>query len=349
MASRRLKKIFFFCILIVLLNSFTTHAKPLSIHWNPKTIEQTVVPGDTVTLITIFTSEITLHNVDLWVTPELQPFVTVIPNHFETIRANTAHAIAVRISITNGLPLSLYEGTIHAKSNSITFPQTLKIKLNTVESALYDNWMITFTHRGVPLPEEAVGFICNTAKSEIISWLKREADKYQHEIPFHSISCLEEQILLTGNLLVEDMPGFCLNRPEVINFLEGAIPIVKDQKFVTVVHYLDEYEGPFYTHSFDSRYDFYFFKKWLPLYPPLGIDWQGESFIHELMHKLGASDKYYDGPDHACRIDPATGQEYNGYDIMCHRVSDPTGGYRTPTLSELIITEPTAREIGWLP
>jgi hypothetical protein len=81
----------------------------------------------------------------------------------------------------------------------------------------------------------------------------------------------------------------------------------------------------------------------------LDIDWQGESFIHELMHKLGARDKYYDGPEHACKIDPETGEEYNGYDIMCHRVPDPSGGYSTPALSDLIISEPTAREIGWLP
>ena len=69
------------------------------------------------------------------------------------------------------------------------------------------------------------------------------------------------------------------------------------------------------------------------------------------MHKLGVSDKYYDGPEQACKIDPATGQQYNGYDIMCHRITDPAGGYGyiTPSLSELIISEPTAKELGWLP
>lgn len=209
------------------------------------------------------------------------------------------------------------------------------------------NWAITFTHRGILLPEEAVNFICDTVKPEIISWIQREADKYHQPYPFDDISCFKEQILLTGDLLSEDPGG--LNEPAVINFLND---IYKEQKFVTIVHYLGVYEKPFYDHIYDSKYDFYFFK-WYeagspPLYPPLDINNQGETLIHELMHKLGAKDKYSQEPDHACLIDPTTGQEYNGYDIMCHRIPDPLGGYTTPNLSELIVSEPTAREIGWL-
>src|SRR4030067_363229 len=257
----------------------------------PCIIEQSVGLGNAVTLTATFTSKTKMHNVDLWVVPELQPFVTVFPNHFDTIGEYTTHAIKIRISAPYMSQVGLFSGSIHIKRNAVTLPVSLKVRK----------------------------------------------------------TIFEEKILLTGNLLTEDVPGFCLNRPEVINFLENTIPAITDQKFVTIMHYLDLYKNPFFTHSYDSKYDFYFFKKWLPLYPPLDIDWQGGSFIHELMHKLGSSDKYYDGPDHACNIDPETGEEYNGYDIMCHRVPDPSGGYSTPALSELIISEPTAREIGWRP
>ncbi len=99
------------------------------------------------------------------------------------------------------------------------------------------------------MPKEAIRFICDTAKPEIFSWLEREADKYYQQIPFHDIACFEEQLLLTGDLLVEDTTGFCLNRPEVINFLENTVPVITDQKFVTIVHYLDVYKNPFSTHS----------------------------------------------------------------------------------------------------
>ena len=341
--------IFICCLFLVLLNCLTVQGKTLPIQWYPSTVEQAIGLGNSQTVTAVLRSKIQLHNVDLRVVPELQPFVDVFPNHIETIEENSTHAITIRISVPQMSQIGLFNGTVHVKDTDVTFPQALKIKLNIIEAPLLDNWLITFTHRGVPLSEEAIRFICDTVKPEIISWLEREADKYGQQMPFHDIECFEEQILLTGNLLVEDTTGFGLNRSEVIIFLENTVPTIKGDKFVTIVHYLDSYNNPFYTHSYDSKYDFYFFKKWLPLYPPLDIDWQGESFIHELMHKLGASDKYNDGPEHACKIDTETGQEYSGYDIMCHRVPDPSGGYGAPALSDLIISEPTAREIGWLP
>lgn len=46
------------------------------------------------------------------------------------------------------------------------------------------------------------------------------------------------------------------------------------------------------------------------------------------------------------QIDPATGQQYSGYDIMCHRISiGGAEGFATPKFSELIISEATAQEI----
>ena len=245
----------------------------------------------------------------------------------------------------------LYKGVISKKCHSCIVSQFAQgIPVAEQEScgpAVYgENWMITFTDRGTLLPEAAIEFICNTVKSEIILWLERETNVYQKQVPFSNISCLEKQILLTEDLLGEC--PYCLNDPAVINFLEGSLDGIQDAKFVTVVHYLAP-ESPFYDHSYNSKYDFYFFKD-EPLYPPLDVNNQGETLIHELMHKLGASDKYYDGPEQACKIDPATGRQYSGYDIMCHRIPDPFGGfgYITPPLSELIISEPTAKEIGWL-
>lgn len=70
----------------------------------------------------------------------------------------------------------------------------------------------------------------------------------------------------------------------------------------------------------------------------------GVSLAHEFMHKLGAKDKYSTDPNVACLIDPATGQEYDGYDIMCHRVGSG-GSFENPPLSELIISNPTMEEI----
>jgi hypothetical protein len=89
MVCRKLEKILFFCILIVLLNPLTTSAKALPIQWSPAIIEQGIRFGDAATLTPTFTSKIKLHNVDLWVIPELQPFISISQNHFDTIGANT--------------------------------------------------------------------------------------------------------------------------------------------------------------------------------------------------------------------------------------------------------------------
>ena len=213
-----------------------------------------------------------------------------------------------------------------------------------------ENWMITFTYTDTLLPEHAIEFVCNTVKPEIIPWLEREANKYQQILPFYSISCLTEQFFLPPDLL--GTCPYCLNDYAVSNFLENSLDEIRNAKYVSVVYYLDNPDSPFIPHCYNSKYDFYFFRFAPgfpdPLYPPLDINRQGETLIHEFMHKLGATDKYYDGIEQACKIDPSTGQEYSGYDIMCHSIGNPDEGYHTPPLSELIITEPTAKEIGWL-
>jgi len=77
------------------------------------------------------------------------------------------------------------------------------------------------------------------------------------------------------------------------------------------------------------------------------------SWMHEFFHIFGATDKYETTPDRACLIDQATGQEYDSHDIMCHRIPTEGGGFSFQTyrqideINDLIISEPTAREIGW--
>lgn len=77
-------------------------------------------------------------------------------------------------------------------------------------------------------------------------------------------------------------------------------------------------------------------------------------FAHELSHLFGAEDKYTNayeisrGTEACCFIEPDA-PEMQGKDIMCHRVRTPDedfGCIHLP-LSELFISEATAKEIGW--
>jgi hypothetical protein len=81
------------------------------------------------------------------------------------------------------------------------------------------------------------------------------------------------------------------------------------------------------------------------------------SGAHELMHLLGASDKYTDsviqdaqGKYHGCWF--ADSPFYDSRDIMCHRVAQIDqgggfGGFLNPPLHEIVVSPLTAREVGW--
>jgi hypothetical protein len=79
-----------------------------------------------------------------------------------------------------------------------------------------------------------------------------------------------------------------------------------------------------------------------------------ENLAHEMAHLFGAEDKYTDvyevqrGIDACCLIEPDD-PELQGRDVMCHRVRVPEEefGCIQPPLSQLFISEATAREIGW--
>lgn len=225
-----------------------------------------------------------------------------------------------------------------------------------------ESWVIVFTHRGTPMPDEVVNLICNTVKSNIISWINRELSKYQIVKPFDDIICLYDQILFSekqisgGEEIIGEGVPFTnpINDSEARKFLENKIPSIVKAKYATVFHYLVPTELMFANHVPFPKYDFEFITTFnLPdgkkvYHPPItDIDTYSQELVHEFMHKLGATDKYYFGEQaQGCKIDPATGRQYDGYDIMCHRISvEGIKEFATPKFSELIISEATAQEI----
>jgi hypothetical protein len=72
---------------------------------------------------------------------------------------------------------------------------------------------------------------------------------------------------------------------------------------------------------------------------------------HELMHTLGASDKYDDRGNAMYPggfAQPTTPYPQPGAEVMARNVPLPNGSERPPsTLSELFVGDSTAREIGW--
>lgn len=216
-------------------------------------------------------------------------------------------------------------------------------------------WNIVFTYRESPLPQEAVNFICDEIKSDINSWIDREYGKYNKIKPFNDIVCLQSQFLIPDTLLIGSpilVEGQTITAPlnssGTITFLENEIPSIKNKKYVTIIHYVP-YQIQFVEYMYNKKYDFITIttpNSDTPFYPELNTEF-AETFVHEFMHKLGATDKY-DGATQACMTNPSTGTEYDGYDIMCHRILNSESeivSFLRPSFSELKITEPTAREI----
>lgn len=151
--------------------------------------------------------------------------------------------------------------------NQVTTPA----QTPTTQLSSKADWVWVFTNRGVPLPDEAVSFLCDSVKPAVLKWLTREATKYTKLIPFNDIVCLDGQTTLPGSLLnlsersvlSTGVVASPLNDDAVIKYLEDALPAVKAAKYVMIIHYIPA-DLSFNHHAFPPKYDFMFFKKTRP-------------------------------------------------------------------------------------
>lgn len=123
------------CLFSLLFIPYTVQAKNFPITWDTEKIEQTIALGDSIDVTATFTSKNDMQNVDLWVVQDLQPYVSIEPNHFDMNSKNTPIEVTLHISAASEVPTWHYDGTIHLRVGSRTYPQTLKIKINIVDLA----------------------------------------------------------------------------------------------------------------------------------------------------------------------------------------------------------------------
>lgn len=218
------------------------------------------------------------------------------------------------------------------------------------------SWQVVFIHpAGTPVPEEIKTGICQTVFPAARNWIADQARLHNIIMPFNSFSCdkdieIPNDYFQNGRFLTSE--GVTFQMPfddgRVISYLESQ-PDIKNSRFTTVVSYLNA-DRPFSPYTYSDKYNVIFVKgSTNQYYPPLTADVLGATFSHEFMHLLGARDKYSSDPNIACASDPISGTFYSGYDIMCHYVSRPGSlGFSTPTLNELSVTDPTAKEISWM-
>ena len=124
-------------IFIILSSSFsistekTEEKGPIRIMWAPEKLERTLIMGrdDEVSVSFICSSDI--RNVNVWITPNLQAYVSVTPDNFSLVDANNEYSLSISISIPESVPMGLVDGTIHLRNSkdNRTYSKPLKISL----------------------------------------------------------------------------------------------------------------------------------------------------------------------------------------------------------------------------
>jgi len=118
-------------IIFVLPLGFLAATYPIS--WTPERVQRILGQESSSKFTVTFATNTKLENVDLWIAPELQPFMALDRPHFDTLLANTSHRIGLYFYIPSGTQTGLYRGTIGLRVGSTTYFQTLKIELQIVD------------------------------------------------------------------------------------------------------------------------------------------------------------------------------------------------------------------------
>lgn len=100
------------------------------ITWSPTSVEVILSPGESATRNFTITSDQTIQNIVIEPVPAIAGFLTVQPNALATLPANTPQAISVNFLIPQRATLGTYDGTIHLRDGSQTYPQVSKVVVN---------------------------------------------------------------------------------------------------------------------------------------------------------------------------------------------------------------------------
>jgi hypothetical protein len=199
-------------ILPVLFLGLLFFSDPVSakqkIQWSPEHLVQIMGTGlgETEDLAVTFTSEADLKNVDVWVVPELRPFVRVTPDHFDTIDAKTSYLLNIHFTLPQGTPPLDYSGTVHFRVGKRTYPQPLKI---TIRVDYDDNYISPLTKVLTDSSLQYLTSISEDGSELIFSEMTEELE-----------SLLPGDILAIG--ITGDCPHGLLRRIETITESNGS-------------------------------------------------------------------------------------------------------------------------------
>lgn len=157
------------------------------INWTPANVTDVISPGGSKSVEVSFVATSDLNNVEMFVVPELQPYVEVSPSTFSHVGAGTVTPVTIKFSAPSNAELGTFYGTIHIKStkkNRETFPKPLPIIVEVLSSSnIYMNeefgYKVTLPHNvsfSKIRPEELWGDV----RDSIILNLEGEGEILNH-------------------------------------------------------------------------------------------------------------------------------------------------------------------------
>jgi hypothetical protein len=112
-------------------------AKP-TISWSTGTISISMLQGTLKTLSVSFVAADDLHNVNIFIVPELDSYITPLAAHFADIVSGTNYEIVLRISVPESTLAGMYNGVLQLRSGTsppTVFARPLPIALTVEESS----------------------------------------------------------------------------------------------------------------------------------------------------------------------------------------------------------------------
>lgn len=112
---------------------YTTPSNPV-VAWTPDELIETISPGETKSIRISFVSSRNIAKVAVDIDPELQPFFTVQPSAFSSIKAGVPVALTLIFAVHADSPLGTFDGTIQlmdaSSKSSKTFSKPLPVEVN---------------------------------------------------------------------------------------------------------------------------------------------------------------------------------------------------------------------------
>jgi hypothetical protein len=108
------------------LRLFAATSTQPKIAWSTSNVYAGITSTTTITKTLTFTSDQVLRNISLEGVPPTAQFVKIQPNAFAQVPAGQPQTVLLTFSAPATAQFGAYDGTIHIRAGSTTFPQTLK-------------------------------------------------------------------------------------------------------------------------------------------------------------------------------------------------------------------------------